>query len=253
MSGPQAGLGGAGPEWLIRAYAVGYARRDQVILDAVDLAVAPGERVALVGPSGSGKTTLLTLLAGLGHPDSGQISAAPQPSGASRTRTALVLQGYGLLALLTAAENIEVALRAAGHRPEAAMERAARCLVDLDLEAQADTLVGELSGGQQQRVAVIRALALDPVLLLADEPTAEQDPAHRELVVERLLLRDHPDGGLVLATHDPAIAARCDRVVQIHAGRITKGTPPPIIESKATPRSNNGPVAAAPDGHEDCL
>lgn len=220
MSGPQARMGGAGPECLIQAHAVGYTRRGQVILEAVDLAVAPGERVALVGPSGSGKTSLLTLLAGLGQPDSGQITARPQPSGASRTGTALVLQGYGLLALLTAAENIEVALRAAGHRPQAAIEHAARGLADLDLEAQADTLVGELSGGQQQRVAVARALTLDPALLLADEPTAEQDPAHRELVVERLILRGHPHGGLVLATHDPAIAARCDRVVQIHAGRI---------------------------------
>jgi putative ABC transport system ATP-binding protein len=134
-----------------------------------------------------------------------------------------VLQGYGLLALLTAAENIEVALRAAGHAPDIAMARTAHLLADLDLESQADDLVGELSGGQQQRVAVARALALDPVLLLADEPTTEQDPAHRELVVERLLYRDHPGGGLVLATHDLAIAARCDRIVELHAGRLTSG------------------------------
>ncbi len=216
----------APPECLIQAHGVGYARRGQVILDDVDITVAAGERVALVGPSGSGKTTLLTLLSGLGAPDTGQVSAGPEPSPGSRTGTSLVLQGYGLLALLTAAENIEVALRAAGHQPEAAMQRAARLLADLDLEAQVDNLVGELSGGQQQRVAVARALALDPVLLLADEPTAEQDPAHRELVVERLLFRDHPGGGLVLATHDPAIAARCDRTIQLHAGRITQDTPP---------------------------
>jgi putative ABC transport system ATP-binding protein len=218
---------GAGPDPLIRAHRVGYVRRGQVILDDVDLVVAPGERVALVGPSGSGKTTLLTLLAGLGTPDTGQVTVKPQLPGDSRTGTALVLQGYGLLVLLTAAENIEVALRAAGHAPSTAMDRAARLLAELDLEAQADNLVGELSGGQQQRVAVARALALDPALLLADEPTAEQDPAHRELVVERLLHRDHPGAGLVLATHDPAIAARCDRVVEIHAGRVAEQEEPP--------------------------
>lgn len=216
----------APPQCLIRAHAVRYARRGQVILDDVGLTVAAGERVALVGPSGSGKTTLLTLLAGLGTPDSGQVTAGPQPADGSRTGTALVLQGYGLLALLTAAENIEVALRAAGHAPDTAMARAAHVLADLDLEAQADNLVGELSGGQQQRVAVARVLALDPVLLLADEPTAEQDPARRELVVERLLFRDHPGGGLVLATHDPAVAARCDRVVELHAGRVVDAPRP---------------------------
>ena len=214
----------ARPECLIRAHGVGYARRGQVILDDVDLTVGVGERLALVGPSGSGKTTLLALLAGLSTPDTGHVTAGPATCGDARTGTALVLQGYGLLALLTAAENIEVALRAAGHRPAAAIDRAARLLADLDLEAQAGTLVGELSGGQQQRVAVARALALDPVLMLADEPTAEQDPAHREVVVERLLFRDHPGGGLVLATHDATIAARCDRVVQLHAGRIVCAT-----------------------------
>jgi ABC-type lipoprotein export system ATPase subunit len=212
-------------ECLIQAHAVGYARRGQVILDAVDFAVGAGERVALVGPSGSGKTTLLTVLAGLGTPDTGRVTTAPV-NPRWRTGTSLVLQGYGLLALLTAAENIEVALRAAGHDPAKATERGTRLLADLDLEDQADNLVGELSGGQQQRVAVARALALDPVLLLADEPTAEQDPAHRELVVERLLFRDHPGGGLVVATHDAAIAARCDRVVELHSGRVVDGAGP---------------------------
>lgn len=205
---------------LIRGSAVGYVRRGQVILDDVDITVAPGEHVALVGPSGSGKTTLLTLLSGLGRPDSGHVGPGPEPTADTHSGTALVLQGYGLLSLLTAAENIEVALRAAGHEPRAAIDTAARCLTDLDLEAQADNLVGELSGGQQQRVAVARALALDPVLLLADEPTAEQDPAHRELVVERLLFRDHPGGGLVIATHDHVIAERCDRIVELQAGRV---------------------------------
>jgi putative ABC transport system ATP-binding protein len=183
-----------------------------VALDHVDLSVRPNEVVMLVGPSGSGKTTVLTMLAGLLQPDAGRLRS---PGG-----TALVLQGYGLLSLLTAAENIEVALRAAGRQPAEAVGRAAAALADLDLEAQADQLVGGLSGGQQQRVAVARALALAPLVLLADEPTAEQDPAHRELVVERLLTLQHPEGALVLATHDPSIARRCDRVVELHEGRV---------------------------------
>lgn len=200
---------------VVRAHGLRFVRAGQVILDGVSIEVAAGERVALVGPSGSGKTTVLTIVAGLLQPDAGRLRS---PAG-----TALVLQGYGLLSLLTAAENIEVALRAAGRRPTEAVDRAATALADLDLEAQADQLVGALSGGQQQRVAVARALALEPLVLLADEPTAEQDPAHRELVVERLLALQQPGGALLLATHDPTIASRCDRVVELHAGRVVDG------------------------------
>ncbi|MDN5794179.1 MAG: ATP-binding cassette domain-containing protein [Intrasporangium sp.] len=216
---------------LVRVEHLGFARAGQVILDDVGIDVAAGERVAIVGPSGSGKTTLLTIVAGLLTPDSGQVvtagldvtapvDVAGSPGDAAGVSTALVLQGYGLLPLLTAAENVEVTLRAAGHPPARAVERAAAALADLDLETHADQLVGALSGGQQQRVAVARALALEPFVLLADEPTAEQDPAHRELVVERLLQLQHPDGALILATHDPTIAGRCDRTIELHAGRI---------------------------------
>lgn len=217
-------MGSGGPDApgsLASVENVGFARAGQVILDDVSIGVGAGERVALVGPSGSGKTTLLTILAGLLQPDSGQVTT-PTRSNGRGPGTALVLQGYGLLGLLTAAENVEVALRAAGHPPAVAGERAAASLKELDLEAQADQLVGVLSGGQQQRVAVARALALEPLVLLADEPTAEQDPAHRELVVERLLQLQHPDGALVLATHDLAIAGRCDRVIELHGGRVVR-------------------------------
>lgn len=238
-----------GRDPLIRAEHLGFARGGQVILDDVSLEVAAGERVALVGPSGSGKTTLLTIIAGLLQADSGRLtspdrswtsptveartgaspshemSSTPTPPNDLSPGTALLLQGYGLLSLLTAGENIEVALRAAGHRPAHAAGRAAAALTELDLEAQTDQLVGGLSGGQQQRVAVARALALGPLVLLADEPTAEQDPAHRELVVERLLSLRHPDGAVVLATHDPAIAGRCDRVIELHEGRVVAVAP----------------------------
>lgn len=248
MTAPAGGRKHSSNTPLVRAEHLGFVRAGQVILEDVSLEVAAGERVALVGPSGSGKTTLLTIIAGLLHADTGHLTApnrsrtsptadaptgAPSPAlsspSAPRTGqcpgTALVLQGYGLLSLLTAGENVEVALRAAGHRPSHASEQAAVALAELDLEAQTDLLVGELSGGQQQRVAVARALALRPLVLLADEPTAEQDPAHRELVVERLLALGHPDGALVLATHDPAIAGRCDRIIELHEGRVVTAGP----------------------------
>ena len=193
----------------------------RLILDDVSVEVRAGERVAVVGPSGSGKTTLLTLLAGVDRPDAGRVLLDGAPLLRPTPRVALVLQGYGLLTLLTAAENVQVALRAAGRRPADALLLAARALDALALDDRADHLVEELSGGQQQRVAVARALAVAPRVLLADEPTAEQDVEHRDLVVEALLNVTTAGAALVLATHDPAIAERCDRIVEIHHGRLS--------------------------------
>ncbi len=182
------------------------------IIVAFSLEVAPGERVALMGPSGSGKTTLLTTLAGLLPPAAGRVLVGGGPVGERRDRVALVFQSYGLLSLLTAAENVEVALRAAGCSPAEAMGRAAAVLRRLKVDAFADHLVEELSGGQQQRVAVARALALRPEVLLADEPTAEQDPGHREIVLEELM---GVAATLIVATHDPDVAKLCDRIVEL--------------------------------------
>ena len=200
-------------------------RAGRTILSDVSFRVEPGETVAVVGPSGSGKTSLLTALAGIQRPDSGQVRLHGRPRTTPGREVALVLQGYGLLSLLTAAENIQVTLRAAGERPADAVREAEAALETVGLGPFAGHLVEELSGGQQQRVAVARALALAPEVLLADEPTAEQDPGHRELVVERLLHREHPGGAVVIATHDPEIAARCDRVVEVHAGRVVQPDP----------------------------
>ncbi len=222
---------------LLAGEALRYLRGRQAVLDGVSIAVAAGERVAIVGPSGSGKTSLLTLLAGLARPDGGQVrlDGAPlgQTSPAERS-IALVLQGYGLIALLTAAENVEIAVRAAGRSSSDARESAASLLDDLGLAPYADNLVEELSGGQQQRVAVARALALRPRILLADEPTAEQDPGHRAIVMDRLL--HARDRTVVLATHDLDIAAGCDRTVEIRDGRLT-GTDGP---------TGGGTVASTP-------
>jgi putative ABC transport system ATP-binding protein len=209
---------------MLTARGLGYHRDGQQILQGIDVTVAAGRSLAVIGPSGSGKTSLLAILAGLSAPSAGAVLidgerltgfAGPQRG------VSVVLQGYGLVALLTAAENIEVALRAAG-RPAAAAGSAARAALEqLGMLAQADQLVHELSGGQQQRTAVARALALAPRLLIADEPTAELDPAARTLALARIF--DVVAGGcaLVLATHDQQVAERCDAVLDLStAGQL---------------------------------
>jgi putative ABC transport system ATP-binding protein len=205
----------------LEARDLGYRRDGQQILAGVSVAVHPGERLAVTGPSGSGKTSLLTLLAGLDAPSSGEVYIdGTRLTGVAGPRqgVALVLQGYGLVSLLTAAENIEVALRAAGWAPARAAAAAREALGRVGLDAHADQLVEELSGGQQQRTAVARALALKPKLLIADEPTAELDPASRTLALARLFEVATDGGALVLATHDPEVAAHCDRVLDLRPG-----------------------------------
>ena len=187
------------------------------ILRGLDFSVEAGERVAVVGPSGSGKTSLLALLAGLAAPTAGQVlvDQVPVVPGQVPPGVATVLQGHGLVSLLTAAENIEVALFAAGLAPGRAAAAAQEALASLGLAEHAGQLADELSGGQQQRVAVARALATEPAVLIADEPTAEQDSASRELVLSRMLGLAEVGSSLVLATHDPEVAQRCDRVVDL--------------------------------------
>ena len=202
---------------ILEARGLRYQRGGRVILEDVDVTVGPGESVAIVGPSGSGKTSLLALLAGLATPAAGTVQVDGLPVGSvSHSDLAVVLQGYGLISLLTAAENVEAALRAAGRPLESVGESAATALDSVGLAGHEEQLIEELSGGQQQRVAVARALALRPQILVADEPTAEQDKASRLLVLDRLFEVPHRDGSLVLATHDPEVAERCDSVVTLH-------------------------------------
>jgi putative ABC transport system ATP-binding protein len=206
---------------MLKARGLRYERDGQLILDGVDVAVEAGESLAVTGPSGSGKTSLLAILAGLSAPNAGEV----QIKGRVLTGFAgpalgvsVVLQGYGLVSLLTAAENVEVALRAAGRPPAQAQTVARAALAELGLEAHADQLVEELSGGQQQRTAVARALALEPSLLIADEPTAELDPAARALALARIFEIPANGGTLVLATHDREVAERCDRILDLRSG-----------------------------------
>jgi putative ABC transport system ATP-binding protein len=201
---------------ILQARGLSCERGGSTIFSGLDFTVGPGERLGVLGPSGSGKTSLLAILAGLASPSSGEVLIDGQPAGAgSRKNFAVVLQGYGLVSLLTAGENVEIGLRAAGRPVDEVREITRQALADVGLLAHEDHLIEELSGGQMQRVAVARAIALAPDVLIADEPTAEQDPASRALVLSRLLDIADRGGSLVLATHDPEVAERCTRVVHI--------------------------------------
>ncbi|MGI3780703.1 MAG: ABC transporter ATP-binding protein [Janthinobacterium lividum] len=186
----------------------------------MDLTVRSGERLALTGPSGSGKTVLLSVLAGLARPDSGTVLLDGRPleeQAALRGRMGVVFQGYGLVALLTAVENVELPLLAAGEPAAQARDRALAALGSVGLGDRDEHLVEELSGGQQQRAAVARALVVRPDVLLADEPTAEQDVGHRASTLDAILAAASTGTAVVLATHDPVVAARCDRIVHLDA------------------------------------
>ena len=203
---------------MLEARGIRYIRDSQLILDGTSLTVAAGESLAITGPSGSGKTSLLAIISGLARPADGEVyldgtrlTGFAGPSAG----VALILQGYGLVSLLTAAENIEVALRAAGVPARTAQPTARTALDQFGLGAHAGQIVDELSGGQQQRVAVARALALRPRLLIADEPTAELDPAARTVVLTQIFDIPATGGSLVIATHDPEVAERCDHTLDL--------------------------------------
>ena len=238
---------------MLKAHGLKYVRNGQEILADVDVTVEPGESLAVTGPSGSGKTTLLSLLSGLAKPTAGQVYIDGQPLtkfAGPELGVAVVLQGYGLVSLLTATENIEIALGAAGRPAAQAAATARSVLARLGLEAHADQLIEELSGGQQQRTAVARALALEPRLLIADEPTAELDPAARAVSLSAMFAIAADGGSLILATHDPEVAARCDRILDLKAGHVhfqhirpRLGQPEPGFGPPAPPGSPIPPSA----------
>jgi lipoprotein-releasing system ATP-binding protein len=198
------------------------------VLRQVDLAVRPGEIVAIVGPSGSGKSTLLHLLGALDRPDAGTVEIGGQSlaglSGAQlamfRNRTiGFVFQFHQLLPDFTALENVMLPGRIAGAEPRQVLERARGLLSEVGLAERLDHFPSQLSGGERQRVALCRALALEPPLLLADEPTGNLDPASGETVFELLLSLQtrHRTTG-VLVTHNPEIARRCTRTLRLDGG-----------------------------------
>jgi len=199
----------------LRGVSKGFAGRDgvfQPVLRDVDLQVAGGEVLYLTGPSGCGKSTLLNLVAGLHLPDSGQVVVTGVAvhslgeTGRDRLRAreiGYVFQTFNLLSALTALENLTVPLSLAGEAPRQAEARAV--LEKLGMGPHLGKRPFELSVGQRQRVAVARALLREPAVLLADEPTANLDPASAGAVTEALAgLRD-AGAALVVATHDPAL------------------------------------------------
>jgi putative ABC transport system ATP-binding protein len=205
-------------------------RSGQTILDGVTLGAARGEMLAIVGPSGSGKTSLLSLLSGLVRPDAGTVGfdgevlpvLGRRRKGASTARIGVVLQGHGLVPVLSAAENVEVVLQARRLRVGEVRDTAAEVLHRVLLSDVSDRLVERLSGGQQQRVAVARALVGEPDLLVADEPTSELDEDTRDHVVGQLRMEAERGAVVVVATHDPDIVASCDRAMQVEAGHLRR-------------------------------
>ena len=197
------------------------------VLDGLDLTVARGEVVALVAPSGAGKSTLLHIAGLLDTPDAGRVWLAGRDmtglpdrarTEARRQELGFVYQFHHLLPEFSAAENIVLPQLANGTAPRDAQVRAADLLNRVGLAHRADHRPAQMSGGEQQRVAFCRALANQPALLLADEPTGNLDPETSDRVFDVLmgLVRDTGLSAL-LATHNPALAARMDRVVRLTA------------------------------------
>jgi putative ABC transport system ATP-binding protein len=199
--------------------------------DTVSLAVHAGELLVIRGRSGSGKTTLLDILGTLARPTSGRVmldghldlaaASEAQLVEIRRSRLGFVFQHSALIPVLSAAENVEVPLRLAGTPTRAREARVAELLDAVGLADHANQRPGELSGGQQQRVGIARALACDPSILLADEPTGQLDSTTSAAIMDLFssLVRER-NVAAILTTHDPILVARADRVVEMHDGRI---------------------------------
>jgi putative ABC transport system ATP-binding protein len=205
------------------------------ILRGISLAIAAGEAVAVLGPSGSGKSTLMMVLAGLERPSAGFVRVAGQDLAAidedglarlRRRHIGIVFQSFHLLPTMTALENVAIPLELAGH-PDA-VHAAAAALERVGLGHRLAHYPGQLSGGEQQRVAIARAFVAEPALLLADEPTGNLDGATGRVVID-CLFAEHARLGsaLLLITHDPAIAERCERQLGLEDGRIIGEQPAP--------------------------
>jgi lipoprotein-releasing system ATP-binding protein len=208
----------------------GHGAAAVTVLDGVNLEIAAGERVAIMGPSGTGKSTLLHLLAALDRPTSGAVyfEASALELGRDEAvaefrnrRIGFVWQRHHLLADFTAAENVAMPLLMRGCPYDQALATAESWLGEVGLAARARHRGAELSGGEQQRVAVARALVNDPAVLLADEPTGDLDERNA-IVLMDLIERLHCTHRLtsVLATHNPVLASRCDRVLRLERGLL---------------------------------
>ncbi|WP_329408058.1 ABC transporter ATP-binding protein [Nocardia vinacea] len=195
-------------------------------LTDIDLDVAPGELVAILGASGSGKTTLLNIIGGIESVDSGSVFVADQDISGKhpaalgafrRDHVGFVFQFFNLIASLTARENVEVIVELTGRGER---RQVPDLLAAVGLSDRADHFPAQMSGGQQQRVSIARALATDPDLVLADEPTGALDVATGRGVLELLQRTSRAGRGVVMVTHNEVAAEIADRVVRMRDGRI---------------------------------
>ena len=215
-----------------KSFGAGPARVEA--LRGVDFQAAAGEFTAVMGASGSGKSTLLHLIAGLTRPTAGSVLVGGVDLAAldddrrtllRRRRIGLVFQDFNLIDVLTAEENVALPLAIDGRPPAEATRRARRALEAVGLAHRRSHRPGRMSGGEQQRTALARALAVEPLVLLADEPTGNLDSASARQVID--LIRGLADGrGLtvVMATHDAAQARRADRLVVLRDGRVASSS-----------------------------
>jgi putative ABC transport system ATP-binding protein len=204
-------------------------------LRGVDLAVRRGEMVAIMGPSGSGKTTLLNVLSGLDDLSDGEVRIDGESikgmSDRKRTRfraekMGFIFQSYNLIPVLSAIENIELPLLVAGQKPKKARQWAQDALGMVGLADQAKKRPAEMSGGQQQRITVARSFVNNPAIVWADEPTGALDSETSKGIMDLLVrMNERERQTFVLVTHDPAVAARAHRTIQMRDGRIVSDEP----------------------------
>jgi lipoprotein-releasing system ATP-binding protein len=201
------------------------------VLHGIDLTLRQGEFCAVMGPSGSGKSTLLNIVGLLDRPTSGSLQVCGEETTTLQDRALTRLRGHSigfvfqyhhLITAFTALENVMLPLLGAAGFPNQAMRTRAAALLDsVGLSAFQNNLAGNMSGGQQQRVAVARALAMNPELLLADEPTGNLDTKSADAVFELLRSFNREHGTTVLfVTHNAALASRCDKTIQVVDGLI---------------------------------
>jgi putative ABC transport system ATP-binding protein len=217
-------------------------------LREVDLAVEPGELVAIMGPSGSGKSSLLTIAGSLEQPTSGEVliegtvlqgRSREQLAALRRRSIGFVFQDFNLLAGLTAQENVAMPLELDGASAAQARTHAAAALEELGLSERAGHFPDDLSGGERQRVAIARAIVGERRLLLADEPTGAHDSINSESVMRMLRSITRRGAAAVVVTHEPHMASWADRVVFLRDGRL--------VDQTAAPDGPEALLATGPD------
>ena len=218
----------------VKTYQIGEVKTHA--LDGVSLSIAEGEFTALVGPSGSGKTTMLQLMGCLDRPNSGAVKINDQDvtklsknkrADLRREKIGFIFQFFALIPVLTAYENVELPLLLNNVKAKERQERVMGLLEAVGLADRAGHRPDQMSGGEQQRVAIARALASDPLLVLADEPTANLDTANGAQAMEIMQRLNQETGtAFIFATHDPRVMSYAKRVIELQDGRVISNGEP---------------------------